>query len=147
MQVVLKKRVPKLGNECDVVNVKLGFARNFLFPQKLAVPASKHEVGIANVRKAKVVQKHEAILENARGIADKLKVAVLKFKGKARGEKLYGSIKETDIIDAILDQQKIELKKEMVKMKDHLKTLGEHTVKLQLTDEIEVTVKVMIEKE
>lgn len=147
MQVVLKKRVPKLGNEYDVVNVKPGFARNFLFPQKLAIPASAHELKRAETMKSKMTEKLEAVLENAKEIADKLKDVVLTFKKKARGEKLYGSIKEKDIADALKEQAKVEIKKEMVKMDEHLKALGEHTVKLQLTEDIESKVKVVIEAE
>ncbi|MBN2096183.1 50S ribosomal protein L9 [Candidatus Peregrinibacteria bacterium] len=147
MQVVLKKRVPKLGNEHDVVKVKPGFARNFLFPQKLALPATEAEIKRAETLKAQRVEKVEALLENAKEVADKLKSVTLTFKKKARGEKLYGSIKEKDIADALAEQAKVEVKKEMVKMDDHLKTLGEHTVKLQLTEDIEAKVKVMVESE
>ena len=147
MQVILKKRVPKLGNEYDVVNVKPGYARNFLFPQKLAVPAATHEVKRAETMKAKMTEKLEAVLDNAKEIAQKLKKVTLTFKKKARGEKLYGSIKEADIADALKEQAKVEVKKNMVKMDEHLKTLGEHKVKLQLTEDAEATVKVIIEVE
>jgi len=147
MQVVLKTRVPKLGNEHDVVKVKSGFARNFLFPQKLAIPATEAEIRRAETLKAQRVEKVEALLENAKEIAEKLKTVVLTFKKKARGEKLYGSIKEKDIADALGEQAKVEVKKEMVKMDDHLKVLGEHTVKLQLTEDVEAKVKVVIEAE
>lgn len=147
MQVVLKKRVPKLGNEHDVVNVKPGFARNFLFTHKLAVPASDHEIKSAEILKAKMVAKLEAMLENAKEIAEKLKNVVLTFKKKSRGEKLYGSIKEKDVADAVLEQAKVEIKKEMVKFKDQIKTLGEHKVNLQLTEDVGVTIKVVVEAE
>ena len=147
MQVVLVKRVPKLGNEYDVVNVKPGYARNFLFPRKLAVPAAEHELKRAEAMKAKVVQKIEAMVENAKEISEKIKDAVLTFKKKARGEKLYGSIKEKDIADALKKQEKVEVKKEMVKIDEPLKTLGEHKVKLQLTEDIEMKIKVVIEAE
>ncbi|MBU1017535.1 50S ribosomal protein L9 [Patescibacteria group bacterium] len=147
MQVVLKKRVPKLGNEHDIVKVKPGFARNFLFPLKFALPATETEIKRAEILKAKRVEKVETLLENAKEVAEKLKSVTLTFKKKARAEKLYGSIKEKDIIDALNEQAKVELKKEMVKMDDHLKTLGEHTVKVQLTEDVVVKVKVMIEAE
>lgn len=147
MQVILKKRVPKLGSECDVVKVKPGFARNFLFPQKLAIPATEAEIKRAETLKSKMVEKVEAVLENAKEIADKLKEVTLTFKKKARGEKLYGSIKEKDIADALKEQAKVEVKKDMVKMDEHLKTLGEHTVKLQLTEDVKGKVKVVIEEE
>ncbi len=147
MQVILKKRVPKLGNENDVVNVKLGYARNFLLPQKLAVIASAHELKLAESMKAKMVAKVEAVLENAKEIAEKLRGITLSFKKKAKGEKLYGSIKEKDITDALAEQEKVEIKKEMVKLDEQLKELGEHKVKLQLTEDIEVKIKVVIEAE
>ncbi|MCK5611099.1 50S ribosomal protein L9 [Candidatus Pacearchaeota archaeon] len=147
MQVVLKKRVPKLGNENDVVNVKVGYARNFLFPQSLAIPATKQALTHAETLKVKMVQKMETILENAKEIADKLKGLTITFKKKARDEKLYGSIKEADVVDALVSQHKLELKKEMVKMDEHLKTLGEHTVKIELTEAISAELKVIIEAE
>lgn len=147
MQVVLKKRVPKVGNEHDVVNVKPGFARNFLFPNKFAIPASEHEIKLAEAMKAKMVAKVEAILENAKEIAEKLKNIVITFKRKARGEKLYGSIKEKDIADSILDQEKIEIRKEMVRFNEQIKTLGEHKVNLQLTEDVMTTIKVVVEAE
>ena len=147
MQVVLIKRVPKLGNEYDVVNVKPGYARNFLFPQKLAIPAFKHELKRAETMKAKLAEKLEVLLENAKEIAEKLKDTVLTFKKKARGEKLYGSIKEKDIADALKEQEKVDVKKEMVKLDEPLKTLGEHKVKLQLAEDVEKEIKVVIEEE
>jgi len=130
-----------------VVKVKPGFARNYLFPQKLAVPAFPHELKQAEIMKAKMVEKLEAVLQNAKEIADKLKGVVLTFKKKARGEKLYGSIKEKDIVDALAEQEKIEIKKEMVRIGEQIKTLGEHKIKLQLTDDVEVAVKIVIEAE
>ncbi len=147
MQVVLKKRIPKLGEEYDVVKVKPGYARNFLFPQKIALPATDAEIRRAEALKAQRVEKLESLLENAKEIAEKLKKVTLMFKKKARGDKLYGSIKEKDIVDALREQAKVELKKEMVKMDDHLKAIGEHTVTLQLAEDMEAKVKVMIEAE
>jgi len=147
MQVVLTKRVSKLGNEYDVVNVKPGYARNFLFPQKLAIPASVHEIRRAETLKAKIVEKVETFLENAKEIAEKLKNVTLAFKKKARAEKLYGSIKDKDIVDALKEQAKVEIKKEMVTLDEPLKALGEHTVKLQLAEDVKTEVKVTIEAE
>lgn len=147
MQVVLTKRIPKLGNEYDVVNVKPGFARNFLFLKGMAIPATKNELLRAEKMKAKRVEKVEAVLENTKEIADKLKGLTLTFKKKARGEKLYGSIKEADVVDALAKQAKVEIKKDMVVMDEHLKALGEHTVKLHLTEDIDAKIKIVIEAE
>lgn len=147
MQVVLKKQVPKLGKEYDVVNVKPGFARNFLFPQHLAIPASKQALSQAEAMKSKVIEKIEAAAENAKEVADQLKKITLSFKKKARGEKLYGSIKETDIVEALAEQANVVVSKDMVVLAEPIKDLGEHTVELSLSDDIKAKVKVMIEAE
>ncbi len=147
MQVVLTKRVPKLGNEHDVVNVKSGYAYNFLFRQNLAVPASKHELQKAEGMKAKMTAKVEAVIDNAKEVAEKLKDVTLTFKEKAKEDKLYGSIAEKDIVTALQKQAKVEVNKEMVKMNEHLKTIGDHKVKVQLTEDITVAIKVLVEAE
>jgi large subunit ribosomal protein L9 len=146
MQVVLIKRVPKLGNEHDVVNVKPGYAQNFLFPQKLATPATKSELKRAEILKAKMLQKLEAVIENAKAIAEQLKGVTLKFSKKVRGDKLYGSISEKDIVEALVEQSKVELKKDMVIM-EHIKTLGEFKIKLRLAEGVEVQAKVIVAEE
>lgn len=147
MQVVLVKRVQKLGNENDVVTVKPGYARNFLFPQSLAVPASKDALKRAEGLKTLMVQKLEDKLGNAKEIAEKLKDTVLTFKKKARGDKLYGSIKDTDMVDALAEQAKVAINKEMVALEEPLRTLGEHQVKISLSEDLTVEVKVVIDKE
>ena len=147
MQVVLTKRVKTLGNENAVVNVKPGYFRNFLAPQNLAILATAATLKRAEGRKADMVQKVEDMLGNAKELADKLKGVTLTFTKKARGEKLYGSIAEKDIVEALAQQAKLEIGKDMVKMDEHLKDLGEHTVKLHLAEDTDAEVKVMIEKE
>lgn len=147
MQVVLKQRVPKLGNEHDVVNVRPGFARNFLLPNNLAALATKGELKKAELLKLTTTAKLVAVIENAKEIATKLKDTVLAFKRKARGDKLYGSVKEADIVDALNEQAKLEINKDMVKLAEPLKDLGEHKVKVQLTEDVTAEFKVLIEAE
>ncbi len=147
MQVVLIKRVPKLGYEHDVVEVKPGYAQNFLFPQKMAVPATKGDLKRAQTLKAKMLQKLEAVIANAKAVAEQLKGITLKFTKKVRGDKLYGSIGEKDIVEALAEQGKIEIQKDMVEMKEHIKTLGEFKVKLHLAQGVEAPLKVVVEKE
>jgi len=147
MQVVLTKRVPKLGYEHDVVEVKPGYAQNFLFPQKMAVPALKSDLRRAQILKAKVLQKLEAVIANAKAVAEQLKGVTLKFTKKVRGDKLYGSIAEKDIVTALAEQAKVELQKDMVEMHEHIKALGEFKVKLHLAQGVEVAMKVVVAKE
>jgi len=147
MQVILTKRVPKLGYEHDVVEVKPGFAQNYLFPQKFAVPASGAELRRAQILKGKRLKKLDETIAKAKEVAEKLKEVVLSFKKKVRGDKLYGSISEKDIVAALQEQAKVEIKKDMVHMSDHFKTLGDFKVKIELVEGVEVTMKVKIEKE
>lgn len=147
MQVILKERVPKLGQAWDVVNVKPGFARNYLFTQNLAMPATKQGLEKVEQMKANRVAKAEAIIENAKEIADKLKKVVLTFTKKAQGEKLYGALGEKEIIEALLEEAKVELKPSMIETKEPIKTTGEHEIQIKLTDEIQSTIKVIVEAE
>jgi large subunit ribosomal protein L9 len=147
MQVVLVKRVPKLGYEHDVVEVKPGFAQNFLFPQKMAIPATKADLRRAQILKSKRLEKLEAVIANAKAVADKLKDVVLTFTKKVRGEKLYGSISEKDIVEALAEQSKVEIQKDMVSMTEHIKALGEFKIKLHLAEGVEVPVKVVVKSE
>ncbi len=147
MQVVLIKRVPKLGYEHDVVDVKPGYAQNFLFPQKMAVPALKSDLRRAQILKAKMLQKLESVIANAKVVAEQLKGVTLKFTKKVRGDKLYGSISEKEIITALAEQAKVEVQKDMVDMHEHIKTLGEFKIKLHLAQGVEVPIKVVVSKE
>ena len=148
MKVILKTRVPKLGNEWDVVTVKDGYARNFLFPKNLAEPATGALIKKAEGMKADRVKKAEDIVKNAKEVSSKLSGTSVTFTMKANEGKLYGSITEKDIAEAVLKEHKVEVSKDMVVMKEHIKTSGDHKVKLQLADKVtaEITVKVEEEK-
>ncbi len=147
MKLVLKKRVPKLGDEWEVITVKDGYARNYLLPKRLADPATPSLLKRAEKVQSERVKKLEEIVANAKEMAEKLKDAELKFTKKTRGEKLYGSIGEKDIVEALADTYKIEVSREMVKMKEHIKTVGEHKVILVLAEGVEVKIKVTVEEE
>ena len=147
MQVVLLQKVPKLGQKDDVVKVKEGFAMNFLIPGKKAIVATVSALWEAEKRRAHRVVKVEAMIKNAHDIAAKLKGATLTFKRKAEGDKLFGSVSEKDIVEAIKADFKIELNKEMVELKEHLKTVGSHPLAIRLTPDIATPVTVLIHSE
>lgn len=147
MKVILKTRVPNLGYEWDVVTVKDGYARNYLLPQKLADVATPKLMEMAKKRMEERVKKMEELAANAKETAEKLAKIELIFKKKARGQKLYGSVAEKDIAEALAKDHKLEIDKEAVRMKDHLKELGEHKVTIHLAEGVEAEVKVKIEEE
>jgi len=147
MKVILIKKVPKLGDEWDVVTVKDGYARNYLLPKRFADPATPALVKKAEKIQAERVKRLEEIIKNAKETAEKLKDVEISFRKKARGEKLYGSITEKDIIEALEKEAKVEISKDMIKSKESIKTLGEHKVPLVLAEGVEVKIKVKVEKE
>lgn len=146
MKVVLKKRVPTLGFEWDVVTVKRGYAQNFLIPQGFADMATPSLIKMAEKHVQTRAKKMEEMLANAKEVVQKMEGITLFFKKKARGEKLYGSIAEKDIADALTKDHGLEISKEMVKM-EHLKTVGEHKVVIHLTEGVEAAVTVKVEAE
>ena len=147
MKVILKKRVPNLGQAWDVVEVKNGYARNYLLPQLLAEMATPALIKRAELQLAKRTKKAEELIANAQETAKKMNAIVLTFKEKAKEDKLYGSIAEKDIADALVSEHKLEVSKEMVKMKEHIKTVGEHIVNIHLSEKVDAKIKVIVETE
>lgn len=147
MKVILKTRIANLGYEWDVVTVKDGYARNFLLPKKLADVATPKLIEIAQKRMKERVKKMEELVSSAKEIAEKLAKIELVFTKKARGTKLYGSIAEKDIQEALKREHKLEIEKNAIRMKENLKELGEHKVTIHLTEGVEIKVKVKIKEE
>ncbi|MDH5596942.1 MAG: 50S ribosomal protein L9 [Candidatus Peregrinibacteria bacterium] len=147
MKIILKTRVPNLGQEWDIVTVKDGYAQNFLLPKKMAEMATPARIKVAEKRLEDRLKKIEEVIASAKETAEKLANISLIFKMKAKGEKLYGSISEKDIVEALVSEHKLEISKEMVLLKEHLKELGEHQVKLHLAEGVEPAIKVIIEAE
>lgn len=102
MELILKKDVQNLGFKDDVVTVKAGYGRNFLIPQghaHMATPSAK-KVLAENLKQR--VHKEAKVVNDAKQLAEALKAIEIKIYAKAGGEKLFGSITNTDIADAIL---------------------------------------------
>ncbi|MBN2307027.1 50S ribosomal protein L9 [Candidatus Peregrinibacteria bacterium] len=147
MKVILKTRIPHLGYEWDIVTVKDGYARNFLLPKKLADVATPNRIKIAEKRMEERIKKMEELVANAKEVAEKLAHAKLTFKKKARGKKLYGSISEKDIAEALKKEHKVEVDKDAIKLKEHLKEVGDYKVAIHLAEKVKVEIKVKIEAE
>lgn len=144
MEVVLIEKVAKLGQPHDVVRVRPGYARNFLFPEKKAILATPAALAKAAKVQAVRVKKLEEIMANAKSLAEKLKDITLTFKQKVKGDKLYGSIGAKEIVAAMEEAQKIELSKDMVHLSKPIKTVGDHKVTLRLAEGVEVKVTVTV---
>ena len=140
MQVILLERVEKLGQMGDVVNVKPGFARNFLLPQQKALRATKENMSSFEEQKAKLESDNAQRRDSASTDSEKLEglfVALIRQAGDAG--QLYGSVSARDIATKVSTSD-IPVDKRMVKLSQPIKALGLYPVRIDLHPEVSVTV-------
>lgn len=148
MKVVLTQDFEKLGSLGDVVKVKDGYAKNFLIPNKIALPATQGNLKQMELIKKSVTKREAKNIKEAEEIAERLKDLALTFRVRASQDgKLYGSITAKDIADRILEERKVEIDKKKIELEDNIKDLGEHEVEVKLYKGIRSKVKVMVESE
>ena len=133
MQLILKKDVQNIGEVGDIVNVKDGYARNYLFPKNLAVPADAQNMNVLNAKKASEQHKKDLECEEAKKVQEKMKNIVLKITTKA-GEngKTFGSITSKEIAETLEKQFKIKVDKKKIMLPEQIKTLGTYVVDIKL---------------
>ena len=147
MQILLNGDVKNLGYRGDIVKVKNGYFRNFLSPKGLAQVANAKVIKLAEERGKKSTLQKERVLDNAKDVLKKLKGLTVTIKAKVSDKgKLYGSITEADVVEAVKTGAKVELEKEFIKM-DHFKDLGEHKAKVYLGEGLEEEITVVLEAE
>jgi large subunit ribosomal protein L9 len=147
MEVILREDVEKIGHRGAVVKVADGYARNYLLPKRLAVPAT-------DANKKIVDQERDAYLRReakAKGDADQLGQimanVVLTFRQRVgENNQLFGSVTAKDIADQ-LEAQKYQIDRRKVELESPIRTLGEHQVNLRLHRDVTVPIKVVVEPE
>ena len=145
MKVILTQEVKGLGQHNDIVNVADGYARNYLFPRKLAVPATKAALAELEKRRKREELRDEKGLEEAKEFAGRLAEVEVTLKGKVgAGTKLYGSITSADIAEALEQQTGIEIDKRKIEMEEPIKSLGSYEVPIRLHREAVVQLKVEV---
>ena len=116
MKLILQEQVPNLGGPGDEVEVAAGYGRNYLLPKGLAVKASEANRNLVFLRKAKMEAKAAADLEASQALAESLSAVSVNIKRRvADGETLYGSVSQTDIVDALAEEG-FEIGKDDVKL-------------------------------
>jgi large subunit ribosomal protein L9 len=147
MEVILKEKVEKLGVKGDVVRVSDGYARNFLFPRKLAVPATPGNKAQIEQEKAAAVRQEAKEMLEAEMLARQMASVSIKL-GRKVGENnvLYGSVTALDIAEA-LEGQGFKIDKRKIELEDHIKSLGQFQVPVKLHREVVVPISVEVVKE
>jgi large subunit ribosomal protein L9 len=146
MKVILNQTVPKVGKAGTVVTVADGFARNYLFPRKLAIVAERNQVAALDRRNAKAAEKVAGLKTDAEALKAKLDGQIVKIETKVGADKvrLNGAVTSQNIADAIKAQLGVELEKKQVALHDPIKRLGTYTVELDLHMSVDATVSVEV---
>ena len=144
MKVILLQDIKKVGKKGDVIEASDGYARNFLFPRKLAQEANDSNMHILNNKKENERKLKLAQLEAAQKLAGELKGKEITIKAKA-GEsgKLFGAITSKDVAELIKAQYKIEVDKKKIVM-DTIKLAGGYEIEVKLYPEVSTKMKVII---
>jgi large subunit ribosomal protein L9 len=147
MQIILQEDIEKLGNRGDVVEVKPGYARNYLLPRKLAIEANAGNMNALERIRTSLAKKTATERSAAEKQADLLNGVTLNFTRKTgENDQLFGSVTSADIAEA-LAAQKFNLDKRQVQLPDPIKVLGEYPVTIKIHRDVTATVKVIVGKE
>lgn len=145
MKVILQQEVKKLGKKGEVIEVSEGYARNYLLPQKLAVPATAINVNSATQQKDAEIRKTKRMLDEARLHAAQLGKLEVKIVVKiGEGGRMFGSVTSKDVADALLHQHGVELDKRKLELKDTIKALGTYPVTIKLHPEVSTQIQVQV---
>ena len=145
MKVILLENIQKLGSIGEIINVKRGYARNFLIAKKKALFASKENVKEVDKIKTELSIKDMEKKKAAKEIYEKLKNKQLLIKKlSTENKELYGSVKPTEISKIILEEDKLEIKPSMIQLKDDIKTLGNFQATIDLHAEVQVQIKIQV---
>ena len=147
MEVILREHVEKLGERGEIVKVADGYARNYLLPRKLALPATEGNKKHVE-RERKIVESREAEQKGqAEGIAARLNaIDIVIVRRVGDTDQLYGSVTSADIAD-FLKAKGFEIDRRKLILPEPIKAIGEYTVPLKLHREVTVPLKVRVAKE
>ena len=145
MKIILLEHIKKLGSIGEIIDVKRGFARNFLISKKKALFASKENIKEVEKLKSDLNKKNQEKKKEAKDIFEKLKNKQFVIKKlSTENKELYGSVKPTEISKIIFDENKIEVKPSMIQLKDDIKTLGTFKAEINLHPEVQVDIKIEV---
>lgn len=138
MQVILLKDLENLGSKHDVVEVKNGYGRNFLIPNKVALIANQTNLAKLSKIKEKEEEKRQEVLKVYRGIVDKLSSTVIKIGAKAGASgKIFGSVTNIQLAQAIKEQLNEEVDRKIIELpEEEVKHIGTYTAKVNFDKEV-----------
>lgn len=137
MKVILTQDVKSQGKKDQIIEVSDGYARNFLFPKKLAIPADAKAINEVKNKEASKLHKIEVEKAAAKEIAEKLDSILVKISGKSGADgRLYGAITPKDIADTLKKDHNIEIDKRKIAVDDPIKAYGRYELEVKLYTDI-----------
>ena len=145
MKVILLENLAKIGSIGEIIDVKRGFARNYLISNKKALYASKENIKEVEKIKTELNKKDQEKKKNAKQIYESLKNKIYEVKKLTTENKdLYGSIKPTEISKIISQNDKIDVKPSLIQPLNEIKSLGTFIVKINLHSEVQAEIKIKV---
>ena len=146
MKVILLENLKRIGSIGEVIDVKRGFARNFLIANKKALYASKENIKQVEKIKSELSKKDNEKKQEAKKILEKInKKEYIVKKLSTENKELYGSVKPTEISKLIFDESKIEVRPSMIQPIKEIKSLGKFKVKISLHSEVDAEITINVE--
>ena len=147
MQIILLENIKNLGNIGDVLNVKRGYARNYLIKNNKALYASEKNINEVNKKKAELNKKDLEVKKDAKKLFNLLNNKTFKVKKLAtENNELYGSVKPTEISKIIFEKENIKIKPSQMDLETGIKTVGMFKVNINLHVEIQANILIQVEK-
>ena len=147
MKVILLENLIKIGSIGDIIDVKRGFARNYLISSKKALYASKENIKEVEKIKNELNKEDHKKKTDAKTIYEKInKKEYLVKKISTENNELYGSVKPTEISKLILELNKLEIKPSMIQLEKEIKSLGSFKVKVNLHPDVQAEVNIKVEQ-
>ena len=146
MKVILLENLKKIGSIGEVIDVKRGFARNYLIANKKAMYASKENILQVKKIKSELDKRDNEIKQNAKKVSEEVNKKTYKVKKlSTENNELYGSVKPTEISKLIYEIDKIEIKPSMIQPIKEIKSLGNFKVKISLHSEVDAEIIIKVE--
>ena len=146
MKVILTTSIKKLGKMGDKVSVKPGFARNYLFPNNMALRENKRNLEHYEKIKDEIKKNEESKLNEAKKLVQEIKKIKIVFKKEAdEKDQLYGSISKKEIID-YLSESGLKVKSDDLIIKNQIKSIGEHIIDINPYENITEQFQVIVDK-
>ena len=146
MKVILLENIKRIGSIGEVIDVKRGFARNFLIANKKALYASKENIKEVEKIKTNLSKKDNEKKQEAKKISEKInKKEYIVKKLSTETNELYGSVKPTEISKLIKETDKIEIKPSMIQPVQEIKALGKFKVKISLHSEVDAEITINVQ--